>query len=236
MLALATADRVDYVSNLDNAAGFLGSLQQPSGEIVEFTGAPANAMGSVESHGEAAEAFADVIAGADRWVLPTGNDTGDCSIQASPCQTIAYAISQSAAGNTIHIAAGTYAQLPASNLTITAALNGLHLVGESASSKPVITRQAGGINQPLLVINGAKNVRVENLDFGMDQSFVAEGILASGFVDGLTIVNNHFGSSKSRGSQFFFRISQCDFDQRCRQFAGTGTHQRFFGVHRRQRR
>jgi uncharacterized repeat protein (TIGR01451 family) len=137
------------------------------------------------------------IAG-ERWVAPAGTDSGDCSLQASPCQTIAYAVAQSVAADTINIAAGTYIA------PLTIVTDGLQLVGEDPGNKPLLTRISGGTNQPLMVINGAKNVRVENLDFGMDQSFVAEGILASGFVDGLTIVNNHFGSSRSSAANSTF--------------------------------
>ena len=48
-------------------------------------------------------------AGTDRYVSTTGSDTGDCSSPGSPCLTITYAISQSVAGDAIHVAAGTYA-------------------------------------------------------------------------------------------------------------------------------
>ncbi len=41
-------------------------------------------------------------------VSPTGSDTSDCTV--NPCKTIGYAIDQSASGDTIDIAAGTYAE------------------------------------------------------------------------------------------------------------------------------
>ncbi len=44
----------------------------------------------------------------DRYVATTGINAGDCSNMASPCATVAYAISQSAMGDTINVAAGTY--------------------------------------------------------------------------------------------------------------------------------
>ncbi len=47
-------------------------------------------------------------AGTDRYVANSGVDVGDCSIMASPCMTINYAIGQSNPGDTIHVAAGTY--------------------------------------------------------------------------------------------------------------------------------
>ncbi len=47
----------------------------------------------------------------DRYVAAgSGLDTGDCSVQASPCLTIQYAIDQSTAGDTIHVGVGLYAE------------------------------------------------------------------------------------------------------------------------------
>lgn len=141
--------------------------------------------------GDGAPGYATSFNG-ERWVDSTGDDIGNnCSVQINPCATIAHAIAEAVAGNTIHIAQGTYTD----PLTVTK--DGLKLVGEDPGHKPLITRINGAINQPLLVINGAKNVEVHNLKFGMDQSFVAEGILASGFVDGLVIDGNHFVDSRT---------------------------------------
>ncbi len=198
MLALASTDRALYVNALLNAGNYAASLQQGSGEIVEFTGATGTEAGSVESHGEALEAYADTIAGVDRWVAPAGLDSGDCSIQTSPCQTIAFAILQAGPGNTIHIASGTYDLL--SNPALLVTKDGLTLKGEGAT-QPKIERTAGGANQALLVVNGARNVQVQNLEFDMDQTFIAEGVIANGFVDGLSISGNHFVQSRSNASQ-----------------------------------
>jgi len=49
-----------------------------------------------------------VFAANDRYVAPAGVDTGNCTNNLSPCLTIAYAVGQSVAGDTIHLAAGTY--------------------------------------------------------------------------------------------------------------------------------
>ena len=127
---------------------------------------------------------------------------GDCSIQSSPCQTIAYAISQASPGNMIHIAGGNYDLSSGPPLTVTK--DGLRLVGEDPNNKPVIERTAGSTNQALLVINGAKNVTAQNLHFAMDQTFIAEGVIANGFVDGLSIDHNDFIQSRSNAS-FKFR-------------------------------
>ncbi len=65
-------------------------------------------------------------AGIDRWVSITGADTSDCSIEANSCLTINYAIGQSAASDTIHVAAGTYPEKVVVNksLTIEGAFSG----------------------------------------------------------------------------------------------------------------
>ena len=47
--------------------------------------------------------------GLTRYVAPTGNDTGnDCTDPATPCATLAHAVSQANAGDTIDLAAGSY--------------------------------------------------------------------------------------------------------------------------------
>ena len=51
---------------------------------------------------------APVLAAGDRYVDPTGSDSGDCANVAAPCLPIAYAVAQATAGDTIHLAAGTY--------------------------------------------------------------------------------------------------------------------------------
>lgn len=48
---------------------------------------------------------------AQLYVAPGGTDSGTCQVMATPCQTIAYALSQAAvSGDTINIAAGTYVE------------------------------------------------------------------------------------------------------------------------------
>jgi uncharacterized repeat protein (TIGR01451 family) len=46
----------------------------------------------------------------DRYVATTGTDTGTCSTASAPCKTIVYAIAQANAYDTIHVAAGKYAE------------------------------------------------------------------------------------------------------------------------------
>lgn len=140
--------------------------------------------------GVTAFALPETVRATDRYVDTTGADSGDCS--SASCATIAYAVTQSSGGDTIHIAEGSYA-----DESLTISTDNLTLTGPNPGHRPILERTTGGKNQPLLVIDGAKNVVIENIEFDMDQSYVAEGILASGLVDGLTIQNNRFVSSRS---------------------------------------
>jgi hypothetical protein len=55
-----------------------------------------------------ASARADLQAVTTRYVASSGTDTGNCSSPSSPCRTIQYAVNQSASGNVILVAQGTY--------------------------------------------------------------------------------------------------------------------------------
>ncbi len=51
-----------------------------------------------------------------RYVATSGTDSGTCTDSATPCRTIQYAINQSASGDTIKVAAGTYTYVAASDI------------------------------------------------------------------------------------------------------------------------
>ena len=72
-----------------------------------------------------------VLAASDRYVDPLGSDAGDCSNNATPCLTIAYAVAQAAAGDTIHLAAGTYTGLGNQHVVLSKALT---LAGADAAT------------------------------------------------------------------------------------------------------
>jgi len=86
-------------------------------------------------------------AGTNRYVANTGADTGDCSFSAAPCFTITYAVSQSAAGDTINVASGNYTE----NVNIPATLTGLTLKGAQAGN-PFSGRTFGGAGES--TVNG----------------------------------------------------------------------------------
>ncbi|HQX33044.1 MAG TPA: MBG domain-containing protein [Dokdonella sp.] len=110
MLALAAFDASTYASSINAGFAYLTGLQQPNGQILVKTGAPANSDGGVETGGEAVEAFAVVNFAPDRYVATTGNDSANnCSNPATPCLTIAHAIVVADPYDNVHIAAGSYA-------------------------------------------------------------------------------------------------------------------------------
>jgi predicted outer membrane repeat protein len=53
---------------------------------------------------------AAAIAGTNRYVATSGNDSGNCTDSSNPCKTITYAISQASSNDEIYISAGTYAE------------------------------------------------------------------------------------------------------------------------------
>jgi uncharacterized repeat protein (TIGR01451 family) len=55
---------------------------------------------------------APAVAQQTRFVAVGGSDTGDCSNAGAPCQTIQYAIDQSADGDTVSVGPGSYAEAP----------------------------------------------------------------------------------------------------------------------------
>ena len=71
---------------------------------------------------------------ATRLVSTSGTDTGDCT--ASPCRTIGYAVGQASSGDTVSIAAGTYAESVA--VTKRLALIGHHAAIDAAGKSTTL--------------------------------------------------------------------------------------------------
>ena len=64
-----------------------------------------------------------------------GSDTGTCQVQASPCATVSYAVSQSGVGDTINVGAGTFSDnvTISHDLTIQGAAGGTTVAARSDS-------------------------------------------------------------------------------------------------------
>jgi len=125
---------------------------------------------------------------ADRYVSASGgSDDSNCAVQLDPCLTLQFAVGQADAGDTIHVASGTYGAAALIGTT----KNGLRIVGEGAT-RPILTRLGGPTNQSLIDIDGARNVTIENLQLLVDRSYVAEGVLCRNGCTGLRVINNEF--------------------------------------------
>ncbi|MEO8457785.1 MAG: hypothetical protein ABI559_08240 [Chloroflexota bacterium] len=142
----------------------------------------------------------------------TGADVGDCSNIITPCLTINYAISQSAASDTINVGPGTYAE----NVSVPATLAGLTLKGAQAGV-PVAGRTASG---PLeSTVNGsggqtaiavsATNVTIDGFSitdtqatfavFGIDVKSVADNVLIQNNILDTIITNDPGVNSTAQG-------------------------------------
>ena len=70
------------------------------------------------------------------WVSTSGSDAANnCQTESSPCQTITWALTVAAEGDTIHVAAGTYNE----QVKITRAVT---ILGSTGSAKTIIEPQA----------------------------------------------------------------------------------------------
>jgi hypothetical protein len=97
----------------------------------------------------------------DRFVATTGIDVGNCSNSGSPCQTIGFAIGQSVAGDTIHVASGTYNNednIPINqDLTIDGAGQTATIVDAGGAANPVFFINTGTVTISHLTIQNANS-------------------------------------------------------------------------------
>ena len=85
--------------------------------------------------------------------------------------------------------------------------DGVRLTASDSANPPTLTRSTGGPNQPVLVIagipgNAPQDVAIDHLNFLVDKVHAGEGVLASGFVDGLVIDSDTFTQYASASSGF----------------------------------
>lgn len=119
----------------------------------------------------------------DRYIATTGTDAGNCSNMASPCATLAYAISQSASGDTINAAAGTYV------LSATVNVNVANLTIKGASSATTIFQVAQAVGNAFSI--NAAGVTLTDLQIQKtDVTGVHELILVNATGDNFTLQNS----------------------------------------------
>jgi len=152
----------------------------------------------------------------DRYVATTGTNAGDCSNMASPCATVAYAISQSAMGDTINVAVGTYVlsstvNVNVANLTIKGNSSATTIFQVAQAVGHAFSVSAAGVTMKdfqlqktdvtgvhNLILVGANNFTLENsYIYGPDpgstwsmNGIVSRGLEVAGGLSGLLIQNN----------------------------------------------
>ncbi len=111
----------------------------------------------------------------------------NCQNVDSPCQTIAYALTQTTSGDTIKIAPGEYIQ----NATLT--LNqSVTIIGSDPVERPIISSSTSDF----FIVNSS-NVTLKNLHFkmGLTNANGLRGIVSTQNYDNLKIDNNRFEST-----------------------------------------
>src|SRR3984893_18401101 len=150
-----------------------------------------------------------VRAATNRFVAVGGNDTSnDCSNAGSPCATIQHAVDQSASGDTINVAAGTYFENVTVGQTVT-------ILGDGTTGSTV---NGGNVNPVFTIIEGA-TVKLSTLTItngnASGESNVGGGIQINGstvtvvqcagggiFNDGsstLTVINSTISGNQAVG-------------------------------------
>ena len=151
-----------------------------------------------------------------RYVATTGSDSGDCS--STPCLTINYAVGQAAPGDTINVAAGTYAE----NVVIAKSITLLTTAGaiiQPASGPAVALRSPAALPLPLqnvtiqgFTLDGSAGILIDKNWWGgvealSVQNLTLSGVTASGntssgltiawgaIVNDLTITDSHFDNN-----------------------------------------
>jgi pectin methylesterase-like acyl-CoA thioesterase len=97
----------------------------------------------------------------DRYVATTGSDVANnCTVQATPCQTIQHAVDVASANDTIHVAAGTYPE-PAGGplnvnktLTLLGAQAGIDARTRAGAESIVTDPQGTSVSASDVVIDG----------------------------------------------------------------------------------
>ena len=143
--------------------------------------------------------FSAASSSANLYVTTTGNNAGNCQTLGAPCLTIAYALSQAAAGDTINIGGGTFTE----ELTISKSvvLNGAGMASTIIkapavlTSNPAVPGGSPGQQTTIVFVTGATtSATIQNLQIqGPGSSTcgsIGYGIFAGGGAN-LTLSNNH---------------------------------------------
>ncbi|HFQ92384.1 MAG TPA: DUF1565 domain-containing protein, partial [Anaerolineae bacterium] len=100
--------------------------------------------------------YAPVQAGGNDWYADPviGNDTNSCTTPTTPCKTVLEAVNKAAAGDTVHLAAGTYNENSAwisKDLTIRGAAASTTIVAGNGSQALFLIIATGGVTPTVLI-------------------------------------------------------------------------------------
>jgi hypothetical protein len=145
------------------------------------------------------------VGAATRYVDPAGVNTGNCSIQASPCKTITYAMAQAVAGNPgdiINVASGTY-NLALGEVFPIVFKSGIRLQGTTNNAgNHVVDAFGDTVKQGIITSNGnaSSQAKIEAIFFrnGVNQA-PTNGVALGGAI-------------YISGSTQLFTINRCFFD------------------------
>lgn len=141
-----------------------------------------------------------------RYVATTGVDTGDCSDSAAPCLTIQYAVDQASAGETVNVAAGTYAETVTITkpLTLKGAQAGVD--ARSRSGAETVIQTPGGQDRTFNVTTD--DVTVDGFTFDGSTGMNSVGVLLSGPSNkNVQVSNNVFTHNTTAFDALYTEIS-----------------------------
>jgi hypothetical protein len=124
----------------------------------------------------------------DRYLAPTGDDTGGCTSQSAPCASLAYVQGELSAGDTVNLAAGDYTQgsqaLQAANVTYKGPQAGVAAPGRSGPEARILV----GPGSVGLYVMGS-DITFDGLTFASQASSEQGAYAVYGTSPGVSLLN-----------------------------------------------
>lgn len=115
-------------------------------------------------------------------------------------------------GGTVNIEHGTFDEMA----VVGTGKDGVRVTSVDPNNPATLIRTTGGPNQPVMVVAGTpigaagpapQSVSIDHLNFVVDKAHAGEGLLVSGFVDGMSIHDNTFLQSYSGGPSAAYKYT-----------------------------
>jgi hypothetical protein len=162
----------------------------------------------------AALALPALASAADTYADPGGSDAANCLTPATACKTVGAALTKASSGNSVHLAAGTYAESVTlslgKSLVATSPSGPQPVIDNGSVSSPAITVNASGAGsidgltirsdfQPVL-LNGPATVANDTFDENNVPSSTGSDVDVAGATAAL-VMNNAFDDPDASGDQ-----------------------------------